>query len=115
MTPPAASAAVQGGPGSSTPLAKRPATLDASGARPGPPQQAQGNAELTNMAVAMEARMRAIEQWITASAIPALDDHALKLDTLKAGQAHLGGLTFEGLEFAEIVQKVSEIARSICR
>ena len=47
------------------------------------------------------------------SAIPALDDHALKLDTLKAGQAHLGGLTFEGLEFAEIVQKVNESADKI--
>ena len=65
------------------------------------------------MAVTMEARMRAIEQWITVSAISALDDHALKLDTLKAGQAHLGGLTFEGLEFAEIVQKVSESADNI--
>ena len=65
------------------------------------------------MAVAMEARMRAIEQWITVLGIPALDDHALKLDTVKAGQAHLGGLTFEGLEFAEIVQKVSESADKI--
>ena len=95
MTPPtAAAAAAQVGPGDGMPLAKRPATLDPSGVRPGPPQQAQGNAELTDMAVAMETSMRAIEQWITVSAIPALDDHALKLNTLKAGQAHLGGLTF---------------------
>ena len=114
MTPLAAAAAAQEGPGGSTPLSKRPATLDASsGARPGPPHQAPGNAELTNMAVAMEARMRAIEQWITASAIPALDDHASKLDTVKAGQAHLGGLTCEGLEFAEVLQKVSESADKI--
>ena len=63
MTPPTAAAAAQAGGG--TPLAQRPATLDPSGVRPGPPQQAQGNAEPTNMAVAMEARMRAIEQWIT--------------------------------------------------
>ena len=82
VTPPAAAAAAQGWPGGTTPLAKRPATLGASGVGPELPQQAQGNAELTNVAVAMEARMRAIEQWIIASAIPALDDHALKLDTL---------------------------------
>ena len=51
----------------------------------------------------LSTRMRAIEQWITASAVLALDDHDLKLDTLKAGQAQLGGLTFEGVEFAEII------------
>ena len=60
------------------------------------------------MVVAMEARERAIEQWIMASAIPALDDYALKLDTLKADQAQLGGLTLEGLEFAEVIQKVGK-------
>ena len=65
------------------------------------------------MFVAMDTCIRAIEQWITASAVPALDDHALKLDTLKAGQTQLGGLTFEGLEFAEIIQKVGESAGKI--
>ena len=65
------------------------------------------------MVFAVEARMLAIEQWIMASAIPALDDHALKLDTLKAGQAHLGGLTFDGLEFAEVIQKVGTSAGKI--
>ena len=44
-----------------TPLAKRPATFSASDVSPGSPQEAQGNAELTNMVVAMETRMRAIE------------------------------------------------------
>ena len=61
----------------------------------------------------MEARMRAIEQWITASAIPAFDDHVVKLDTLKAGRAQLGGLTLEGLEFAAVIQEVGGSAGKI--
>ena len=90
VTPPITGAAAQGGPEGSTPLAKRPATLVASGVGPGPPPHAKGNVGLTKMAVAMDTRIRAIEQRITASAVPALDDHALNLDTLKDGQAQLG-------------------------
>ena len=87
-------------------MAKHLVTLGASGVGPGVAQTAQGNEDLTSMAVAMEAHMRAIETWIISSEITALDNHVLKLDTLKAGRAQMGSLTFEGPELAEIVQKV---------
>ena len=91
VTPPTTGAAAQGGPRGNTPLANRPVTLGAPGVGSGPPQQAQVNAELTIIAAAMEASKRAIEQWIIAAAIPALDDHGLKLDALQVGQAQPGG------------------------
>ena len=73
-------------------MAKCPAKLVASGVGSGPPQEAPGNLELTDMVVAVDTRMRAVEGRISLSRVPTLDDHAVKLDMLKARQAQMGGL-----------------------